>query len=70
MTVIAKLTDSISVGDNQPPLLISGPCVIEEYELCLEIGRHLKAVAEKLGYSYIFKASFDKANRTSIQSYR
>lgn len=56
--------------ERRRPVLISGPCVIESEELCLEIGRHVKASAEAHGFGYIFKASFDKANRTSIDSFR
>ncbi len=52
------------------PFLISGPCVIESEALCLEIGDALRALARKLGIFVIFKASFDKANRTSGQSFR
>lgn len=50
--------------------LISGPCVIESEELCLEIGRRLKTVCARLGMGYVFKASFDKANRSSGKSFR
>ena len=52
------------------PFLISGPCVIESEALCLEIAEHLAGMAERLGILVIFKASFDKANRTSGQSFR
>ena len=50
--------------------LIAGPCVIESYETSLSIAKHLKKVTQDLGIPYIFKASYDKANRTSIQSFR
>lgn len=50
--------------------LIAGPCVIEEEALCLQIARRLKAVCAKLGVTYVFKASFDKANRSSGASFR
>lgn len=50
--------------------LIAGPCVIESEKLCLDIARSLKKTCAKLGVTYIFKASFDKANRTSGQSFR
>ena len=50
--------------------IIAGPCVIESAELCLSIARHVKRVCEKLGLNYIFKASFDKANRSSNSSFR
>lgn len=56
--------------DRRRPVLISGPCVIESKELCLEVGSYAKARAEAHGFAYIFKASFDKANRTSITSFR
>lgn len=52
------------------PFLISGPCVVESEALCLEIGHELRGLAERLGILVIFKASFDKANRTSGESFR
>ncbi|MBR5913679.1 MAG: 3-deoxy-8-phosphooctulonate synthase [Selenomonadaceae bacterium] len=51
-------------------VLLAGPCVIEGYERSLMIGRRAKEIAERLGIPYIFKASFDKANRSSIKSFR
>ncbi len=60
----------ILVGKGQRPLLIAGPCVLEDFDIAFEIGKHMKSVADELGFSYLFKASFDKANRTSISSYR
>lgn len=50
--------------------LIAGPCVIESEEMVLEAARDIKNITDELGIEYIFKASFDKANRTSIYSYR
>jgi 2-dehydro-3-deoxyphosphooctonate aldolase (KDO 8-P synthase) len=50
--------------------LIAGPCVIESEELCLTIGRRVKSLCDKLDITYIFKASFDKANRSSNSSFR
>lgn len=50
--------------------LIAGPCVIEDISLCLEIARHLKKICHKLNITYVFKASFDKANRSSGKTYR
>ena len=47
-------------------ILLAGPCVLEGYERSLMIGRRAKEIADKLGLPYIFKASFDKANRSSI----
>jgi len=53
-----------------PLFIIAGPCVIESAELCLTVGRHVKGICDKLGLTYIFKASFDKANRSSADSFR
>lgn len=50
--------------------LIAGPCVIEDQELCLRVGKALKRLTNELGVTYIFKASYDKANRTSGKSFR
>lgn len=50
--------------------LIAGPCVIESEELCLKVARTLKKLTGKLGITYVFKASYDKANRTSAKSFR
>ncbi len=52
------------------PLLIAGPCVIESRELCLQTAATLKTLAEQLHLGYLFKSSFDKANRTSGTSFR
>jgi 2-dehydro-3-deoxyphosphooctonate aldolase (KDO 8-P synthase) len=56
--------------NNSPLFVIAGPCVIESQELCLTIARHVKGVCDKLGLAYVFKASFDKANRSSGGSFR
>lgn len=50
--------------------LMAGPCVLEGYERSLKIGKRTKEIAEKLNLPYVFKASFDKANRSSIKSFR
>ncbi|MDR2551254.1 MAG: 3-deoxy-8-phosphooctulonate synthase [Desulfobulbus sp.] len=60
----------IDVGPGAPLLLIAGPCVLESAELAREIALEMQAVAARLGISYVFKASFDKANRTSLASFR
>ena len=62
--------ESIRVGPDQPLLLLAGPCVLESGEMAWEIAREMKKVTERLGISYVFKASFDKANRTSLDSFR
>src|ERR1700761_8690237 len=50
--------------------VIAGPCVIESSDLCMKIAQQVKAVCDRLGIRYIFKASFDKANRSSNSSFR
>ncbi len=55
---------------SEPFFLIAGPCVLESLEIALEIAWRMKEITAKLGIPYIFKASFDKANRTSIKSFR
>jgi 2-dehydro-3-deoxyphosphooctonate aldolase (KDO 8-P synthase) len=60
----------VSVGKEGPLLLIAGPCVIESEELVLKVAAFLKDVSIKLGAPVVFKASFDKANRTSLHSFR
>ena len=59
-----------NVGLDQPLFLIAGPCVVESAELQLRTAERLKAVTDKLGVHFIFKSSFDKANRSSDKSYR
>src|ERR1035438_3546338 len=51
-------------------ILIAGPCVIESERLCLQVASALKKACERLGIIYVFKASYDKANRTSAKSFR
>ena len=60
----------IRCGDDCPLLLIAGPCVIESEDLTVSIARRLKEICEPLPIQLVFKASFDKANRTSVDSYR
>jgi len=62
--------NDFNIGDSNGFVLIAGPCVIENEESALAIARYLKALAAKLEIPFIFKASYDKANRTSIRSYR
>ena len=61
---------SLLLGQSHPLFLIAGPCVIESESHVLMMARRLSAAARRLGIPYIFKASFDKANRTSSSSYR
>lgn len=65
----ARQLDSLSLPEDKP-FIIAGPCVIESEEHILHMAEALKAIAGRVGLPYIFKASFDKANRTSITSYR
>jgi len=58
------------IGIDQPFFLIAGPCVVESEELQMSTAERLKAITEKLGIFFIFKSSFDKANRSSDKSYR
>jgi 2-dehydro-3-deoxyphosphooctonate aldolase (KDO 8-P synthase) len=59
-----------SLSRRRDLFLLAGPCVIESEDLCLDIARYLKRACLKLGIPYVFKASFDKANRTSGKSFR
>jgi len=64
-----KITDQITLGGDRM-VLFAGPCAAESYDICIETGTEVKRICEKLGIHYVFKASFDKANRTSASSYR
>ncbi|TKB11671.1 3-deoxy-8-phosphooctulonate synthase [Desulforhopalus sp. IMCC35007] len=75
MTNIAVNIDTpagppITVGTDQPLLLIGGPCALESEELARTVAGKMIEICARLGISYVFKASFDKANRTSLSSYR
>lgn len=61
---------SYEVGNDCPLFLIAGPCVIESKALIVEVAGTLKEVTQRLGVPFIFKSSFDKANRTSSRSFR
>ncbi len=58
------------VGLDQPLFLIAGPCVVESEQLQIDVAGRLKEITGKLGINFIFKSSFDKANRTSLHSFR
>jgi 2-dehydro-3-deoxyphosphooctonate aldolase (KDO 8-P synthase) len=64
------LLDGIVIGNGAPFVLIAGPCVIEEEQKTIEIATALKELTGRLGIPLIFKASYDKANRSSMDSYR
>ncbi len=61
---------AVKAGGKNPLLLMAGPCVIESREKCFKLAEKLKKFAEKNNISYIFKASFDKANRSSVDAFR
>jgi 2-dehydro-3-deoxyphosphooctonate aldolase (KDO 8-P synthase) len=69
---MAHLVDigSFTVGQGQRPFLIAGPCVIESRQLVMDTAGRIAEITKSLGIPYIFKSSFDKANRTSITSFR
>jgi 2-dehydro-3-deoxyphosphooctonate aldolase (KDO 8-P synthase) len=64
-----QLSDKIVLGGERM-VLFAGPCAAESYDICMETGAQVKAICAELGIDYVFKASFDKANRTSSSSYR
>ena len=66
-------TVQVSDGISLPAaryLLLSGPCVIESQQLCLDVAGVMQEICRDLGIDYVFKASFDKANRTAASSFR
>ncbi|HEX5545518.1 MAG TPA: 3-deoxy-8-phosphooctulonate synthase [Nitrospira sp.] len=69
---MAQLVDigTFKVGQGQRPFLIAGPCVIESEQLVMDTAGRVAEMTKALGIPYIFKSSFDKANRTSIKSFR
>ncbi len=69
MTKVVNV-NGVKFGGNNPLALIAGPCVIESREGCMEIADKLVKMAKRLNIPLVFKASYDKANRTSINSYR
>jgi len=58
------------VGEGKPLMLVAGPCVAESRDICLRIAEEVKGLCDALGLAFVFKASYDKANRTSINSPR
>lgn len=65
-----KIGGKFEIGGTERFTLIAGPCVIESEELVMEVAGKLKEITDRLGINFVFKASFDKANRTSIHGYR
>ncbi len=64
-----SITDKITLGGDRL-VLFAGPCAAESYDICMETGTEVKKICKQLDIDYVFKASFDKANRTSASSYR
>lgn len=60
----------VEVGAKQPLFVMAGTCVIESEQMALDVAGKMKEITDKLGIHYIYKSSFDKANRTSVDSYR
>ncbi|QEA59745.1 3-deoxy-8-phosphooctulonate synthase [Leuconostoc koreense] len=69
MTKISEVFQEYNFSDNQLTLL-AGPCAIESYETCAEVAEKLKKITDELGINFVFKSSFDKANRSSLDSDR
>lgn len=61
---------SFAVGAGQPLMLLGGPCALESEGLAREVATEMQMICKRLGISYVFKASFDKANRTSLAAFR
>src|SRR5881392_4438407 len=69
-TRVIQITPQIAFGGDEPPLFIAGPCVIESREHALAMARIIRKLRDELKVNIVFKSSFDKANRTSIESFR
>ncbi len=65
-----EITKDVSFGGDEPPLFIAGPCVIESRDHTMRMGEIIAALRDELKINIVFKASYDKANRTSIHSFR
>lgn len=70
MTKRFEITEGIPIGGGSPPVLFAGPCVIEGEDMVLRHAAEIARLARRSGFPFIFKASYDKANRTSSDSYR
>jgi len=68
--VRAELGKGVVCGEGQPLVVIAGPCVVESKDLAHEVAERTKDICGRLGIQYVFKASYDKANRTSLAGYR
>ncbi len=66
----ARITETLTIGDQQPLALIAGPCVIESESFTLKMAESIVAICTRLHVPFIFKSSFDKANRSSVNGFR
>ena len=69
-TRVIEITPEVRFGGGEPPLFIAGPCVIESREHALAMARTIRRLRDEMKVNIVFKSSFDKANRTSIESFR
>lgn len=67
---LVQIAESLTIGEGYPLTLIAGPCVIESQDFTLKMASEIAKVCDRLEIPLIFKSSFDKANRTSVDSYR
>ncbi len=64
------ITDQLSIGPGQPLTIIAGPCVVEDYDSAARHAQRIQQICQEHGLPLIYKSSFDKANRTSVEAYR
>jgi len=65
-----EIGSGVTIGPNEKLTVLAGPCVLESEEICFQIAETMQQICAEVGAQYIFKASFDKANRTSVTSFR
>ena len=66
-----EIVPGLVIGEKfSPPLFIAGPCVIESHNQCMHVAEELARIFQDRNVPFVFKASYDKANRTSIHSFR
>lgn len=65
-----EIVPGVSIGGSSGPLVIAGPCVAESLDICRQVAEAMQEICSALHLPYVFKASFDKANRTSVTSFR
>src|SRR5690606_33566994 len=70
MSLTVRINDRVSIANDAPFVLCGGPNVLEDLDSTLSAAAHYAEITGKLGIPFVFKASFDKANRSSIRSYR